>query len=89
MSGSSVASTAASIGTSAGVVVNGRTARKSLIVQNLHATQLLYLGGSDVSTSNGLQVAAAGGTRQIDNFTGTLYGIASGASTDVRVIEIS
>lgn len=88
MSGSQIADSAASIGGTAAVVVQGRATRKSLIVQNLHATQLLYVGGATVATSTGLQVAAAGGIRQIDNFTGVLYGIASGASTDVRVIEI-
>jgi hypothetical protein len=84
---SKVTSSAVSIGTSAAVIVSGRQSRRNLIVQNAHASQDLYLGTSGVATSTGLKVIA-GASVGFEDFNGVLYGIASGAATDVRVVEI-
>ena len=86
--GSNLAGATVSIGGSAALIVAARATRKSLIVQNVHASQLLYLGGSAVAVADGLRVAAAGGTQTFNDFNGPLYGIASGAATDVRVLEV-
>lgn len=79
---------AVTIGASAAVVKSGKPSRKSILIQNLHATQVLYLGlDSSVTTSNGLRVAAGESVR-IDDYNGPVYGIASGAGTDVRYLEV-
>jgi hypothetical protein len=82
-----VTSAAATIGGTAAVVAAARQSRRNLIVQNLHASQDLYVGPSGVTTSSGVKVAAGQSVGFVD-FNGTLYGIASGAGTDVRVLEI-
>lgn len=85
--GSGVRSSVASIGTSAAQIVSGRSQRDGLVVQNLHATNNLYVGDSTVTTSTGVKVVA-GGSITVDELSGPLYGIADGASTDVRVMEV-
>ena len=88
--GSSLSNATVAIGGTAALIVAGRPTRKGLRVQHVHATQILYLGSSSsVTTSNGLKVAAGGDTGDLlMNFNGPLYGIASGADTDVRVFEV-
>lgn len=79
---------AASIGGTAALILAAKTTRQSVIVQNVHATQILYLGNdASVTTSNGLRVAA-GAERVLTGYHGALYGIASGAATDVRYFEV-
>lgn len=86
--GSKAAYATVSIGASAAIIKAGRTSRKSIIVQNVHATNVLYLGNnSSVTTSNGLKLAA-GESVAFDGYNGDVYGIASGASTDVRYFEV-
>jgi hypothetical protein len=81
-----------SIGTSAAVVAAAKN-RKSVIVQNNHATQILYLGDdanvtADATSTGGLKIAA-GASVTIEGFTGNVYGIASGATTPVAFFEIA
>lgn len=75
-----------SIGTSAAVLVAARQARESVLVKNNHASQILYLGGdANVTSSNGLPLAAGESvrieTKQV------IYAVGSGASTDARFFE--
>ncbi len=78
----------ASVGTSA-AVISAAKGRRSIIVQNVHASQILYVGDDDqVTASNGLRVSS-GASLTLEGFTGVLYGIASGASTDVRYFEVA
>lgn len=93
MAAQGVGSTAAygtvAIGGAAAVIKAAKTTRKSIVVQNVHATQILYVGSdSSVTTSNGLKVAA-GASVTLDDYNGPVYGIASGADTDVRYFEVS
>lgn len=86
--GSHVDSASVSVGTSAAIIKAARTARRSITVQNTHASNALYLGNNpNVTTANGLRVAA-GASRTFDNYNGDLYGIASGASTGARYFEV-
>jgi hypothetical protein len=84
---SNISHATVSVGASAVALVDGTPSRRNLIVQNVHASQDLYVGGAGVATSTGLKVIA-GASVGFDDFNGPLYGIASGAATDVRVIEI-
>lgn len=74
-----------SVGASATLIRAARTSRDAVIIQNVHASQVLYLGDSAVTTSTGLKVAA-GESIQLPT-CGDVYGIASGAATDVRYFE--
>jgi hypothetical protein len=85
--GASAVYAAVSIGGTAALIKGARTTRKALIVQNVHASQSLYIGSdASVTTSNGLHVAA--GDSILVPFQGTVYGIASGAATDIRYFEV-
>lgn len=86
--GSRVDYGAVAVGATAVGVKAARSNRKSITIQNVHASQILYIGGdASVTTSNGLRIAA-GAERTIEGYNGPIYGIASGAATDVRVFEV-
>jgi hypothetical protein len=81
-----------SIGASA-AVISAAKGRSRVIVQNNHATQILYLGDdasvtADATATGGLKIAA-GASVTLEGFTGSLYGIASGAATTVAFFEIA
>lgn len=82
-----------SVTTSAQLIAGARSRRDAVLIQNVHASQVLYLGpdssvvaGSAGTASSGIRVAA--GESIIVPTRGDVYGIASGASTDVRYWEI-
>lgn len=78
---------AKTIGGTAAIIVSGRATRDSVIVQNLHASNDLYVGpDSDVLTTTGIKIAA-GESYQVPT-RGDVYGIASAAGTDVRYWEV-
>ena len=81
-----IAATAVSVGTSAVLLVDGTSSRNNLIVQNNHASQTLYVGPAGVDTTTGMKVIA-GASIGLPEYIGPLYGIASGAATDTRVVE--
>lgn len=83
--GATVTQTAVTVGGTAVLLLTGRTLRESVVIKNNHATQILYVGNASVTTSDGMPVAA--GQSITLEVVGTLYGIASGAGTDVRVLE--
>jgi len=79
--------------TSAQLLVAARSFRDAVIIQNVHASNDLYVGpnasvvaGSAGTANSGIKVAA-GESIQIPT-RGDVYGIASAASTDVRYWEI-
>lgn len=60
-----------------------------VLIQNRHASNIVYYGGSDVTTANGIGIPA-GGTASFDLLPGDdIYLVASAASTDVRVLTRS
>jgi len=86
--GSTCVNTAVSVGGTAVVLVDGSSNRESLTVHNAHATQSLSIGGTAaVTLADGLRIVA-GGTFTFSDYVGPLWGIASGAATDVRVMEV-
>lgn len=86
-SGDTLLQTNVSIGTSAAIIKAANTSRTRITVTNNHATNILYVGSSTVTTSDGTPIQP-GGSISMD--TGAdVYGIASGASTDVRVLAES
>lgn len=77
-----------SIGTSAAVIsAASRYRDQGILVQNAHASNILYVGtDSSVTTSNGLKIGA--GESLLIPGNDVVYGIASGASTDVRFMAV-
>lgn len=80
---------ATTIGSGAAVrIVAANAKRDAVSIQNLHASNDLYVGpDSSVTSSTGQKVAAGGSIAPPTR--GDVYGRASGASTDVRFWEIS
>jgi len=83
-----------SIGTSAGIVVDGNGDRVGLVIVNL-STNILYISlDSGVSSTNGIELAPSGGSVSMDvtrDFTlpsRRWYGLAGGASSSVYVLEV-
>jgi hypothetical protein len=82
------AGTSATVGTSAALLVAGRTLRKSILIQNAHGSNKLYVGvASTVTTSSGIRLDPDNSIEFTD-YLGPIYAIADGASTDVRYLEI-
>lgn len=72
---------------SASLIKAGVTTRRSITIQNNHATQTLHIGNtSAVTTSTGLKIAA-GASFTIEDYNGPIYGIASGADTTTNYFE--
>lgn len=82
-----------SVGTSAAEIVattSDPSPRRQVWITNAHASNTLYVGfGSDMTTANGFPLAAGSApvVFVLENNV-TVYGIASGASTDVRVLVV-
>lgn len=77
------------IGAAAALIKAAVTTRKSILVQNVHASNTLYVGDdSSVTTANGIRLLS-GESIEINDYNGAVYGIASGAGTDVRYFEVA
>jgi len=83
--GSSISSAAVSVGTDAIQLVAAMAGRKSLVVQNLGASDI-YVGGTGVTTASGIKVAGSGGSLSIDKTAGAVWAISANAGQDVRVM---
>lgn len=63
--------------------------RRSLLIYN-NSANTIFIGGSDVTTGNGLPIAANSFSPILDLGKNTIaYGIATSGNNDVRVMEIS
>lgn len=64
--------------------------RRSLTVYNNSASNTFYIGGSDVTPSNGVPVPAGTFSPSFDASPGlVVYGITSSSTADARVLELS
>ena len=84
-----VKTTAMTISTSAVAIPTSAVEnRRSIQIYN-NSSNTLYIGGSDVTTSNGIPVSASSFSQALDMGQNmTLYGVATGSS-NIRVLEIS
>jgi hypothetical protein len=86
-SGSSRGSYGANTVTTTAEVISPAGYRGSVLIRNNHASNVLYLGfDSSVTDANGFPLAA-GESVEIYDFIGEIWGYASAAGTDVRVLE--
>lgn len=67
--------------------VSTKSERNAIAVQAPSGSDI-FVGGSDVTTANGLKIAA--GTMQAFDLkkSSNIYGIAAGAGNDVRIMEV-
>lgn len=80
--------TAVSIGASNVAAVAANPNRSRIILQNDHATQVIYLSFGGTAVANvGLRLNAAGGSLTLDGYSGAISAIATGASTPLLVTE--
>lgn len=79
---------AVTVGTSRAVITSARGGRQDIIIQNLSSNDI-FIGGSTVTTANGLKVPA----NAIYNYTlpsgVSLWAIAGSNSTGVRVNRLA
>lgn len=78
---------ASSVGTTPTKIGVAQTTRKGLVVMNLGSGDL-YIGDANVTTANGIKLAA-GASIPLGDFAGQLYGIATAGTLDVRWIGLS
>jgi hypothetical protein len=83
-SGDTIAYGAVSVGASATQIVAASTSRGQITIRNNHASNILYLGDVNVTTGAGLPLRP--GEVYTNNTGAAIYGIASGAGTDVRYL---
>ncbi len=74
------------------VIVNGRSTRSSVVIQNTSTTVDVFVGGltangGGLTTANGLKIAA-GQSLSFTDLNGSLYGIVASGSADVRYLEV-
>ena len=63
--------------------------RRSILVYN-NSSNTIYIGGSDVTSTNGMPVPASSYSPILDcGISMILYGIATAGSNDIRVLEVS
>jgi hypothetical protein len=67
--------------------ITGPTTVRTLIYNNGTAT--IYVGGSDVTTSNGIPIEVGSSLGMDVTVTETLYGIAASGTHNVRVLEVA
>lgn len=86
-----VATTAVTVGTTATRLPGTSQAnRRALVAYNNSASTTIYVGGSDVTTTNGMVVPAGTATPALDIGPNVLvYAVCSSGSADVRVMEVS
>jgi hypothetical protein len=86
--GSNMAYGTVEVDGTAEVIVNGRSTRKSIIIQNRDAALDLHVGpDSSITASNTIKLAP-GESIRFDDYNGPVYGIGSGAGTTTNYIEV-
>ena len=63
--------------------------RRKLFIQNDSANRNVYVGGSAVTTANGILIVKNGGSIELDVTEESAWSvIADGANADVRILEV-
>lgn len=75
----------ATTNSTASIILPADVRRKISTVQNLHATEPLFVGDSSVTVATGIQVNAAGGICYWRN-TAALYGISTNSNNAIRLV---
>ena len=80
----------ASVGTTPTKIASARTTygngRRDILVTNTHATAALFIGGSAVTASNGVKIAAGASQSMTIRDSDDLYGIASTGTGSATVL---
>ena len=76
-----------SVGTSAVQVSAGQARRSSILIQNVHASNTVYVGPADTITAENTIQLSAGDSVEFSDVQGPIFAVADGADTDVRFLE--
>lgn len=82
---------ASSISGTASTPVAANLGRQQLMLQNDHASQIIYLSlGGTAELNKGIRLNAAGGSLTLENgnYRGAVSAIATGASTTLLITEL-
>lgn len=86
---SSIASSAPSVTTTAAALIGSAlSGRRRLLIQNL-GTQAIFVGGSSVTSSNGIRIPAGANVELELGAAVNLYGVTSAGTADVRILEMA
>lgn len=86
---SSVASSAASVGTTAAALVaSALSGRRRLLIQNLGANAI-FVGGASVTTGNGIRIPAGANVELELGAAVNLHALCASGSADVRILEMA
>lgn len=71
-------------------IVAARVGRRTLILTNDHATQVVYgrVAATGAVANQGFRINAAGGVFSISNYDGPVCGISVGGTSAVLVVEV-
>lgn len=83
----SIRSEAVTVTTSATTIATGPSDGESDVLIYNDSDATVYLGGSDVTSSNGLPVVSGASAGMVLRRTDNLYGITASGSKAVRVLE--
>lgn len=85
--GATLVSTAVTVGASATSLVAADATRRAVTIFNNHASNTLYVGAAGVTTATGIPIGPGSNATFYQAPAAAWFGIASGAGTDVRVLE--
>ena len=74
------------LGSAVPLPASALSGRILLIIFN-NSTDIIYIGGSDVSTSNGYPIYPHSSLSLTVEDTAVVYGVSAGATSDVRLLE--
>jgi len=86
--GTTAASAAVTVGTSATLLSAASTGRQSVVIANNDPGVVLYVGNASVTTSNGLPIQP-NGSATFDKSSAAIYGIVASGSLDARTFTES
>lgn len=85
--GDELASSVASVTTSAVEIVSSRANRKTLMLTNEGANDVYIASVDTVLVANGFTIPS-GATLTLDNYIGSIYGISATGTNSIRVMEV-
>lgn len=85
--GTTLASSAVTVGTTAVSLAAADTTRRAITIVNTSASATLYVGASGITTSTGAPILPSASGTFSSSAGAAWFGIASAAGTDVRVLE--
>jgi hypothetical protein len=85
--GQNIANSAVTVGASQASLVAADTTRRAITIVNNHASNTLYVGATGLTTATGCPILPSASATFSSSAPAAWFGIASGAGTDVRILQ--